>query len=51
VLRAPLAAIAALALREQVAAPALLIVGEATALAAHSALASLAGAGGLEAVA
>jgi uroporphyrin-III C-methyltransferase/precorrin-2 dehydrogenase/sirohydrochlorin ferrochelatase len=51
VLRAPLAAIAALALHEQVAAPALLIVGEATALAAESPLASLSGAGGLEAVA
>jgi uroporphyrin-III C-methyltransferase/precorrin-2 dehydrogenase/sirohydrochlorin ferrochelatase len=51
VLRAPLAAIAALAQREQVAAPALLIIGEATALAAASPLASLIGAGGLEAVA
>jgi uroporphyrin-III C-methyltransferase / precorrin-2 dehydrogenase / sirohydrochlorin ferrochelatase len=51
VLRAPLAAIGALALREQVAAPALLIVGEVTTLAAESALASLSGAGGLEAVA
>jgi uroporphyrin-III C-methyltransferase / precorrin-2 dehydrogenase / sirohydrochlorin ferrochelatase len=48
VLRATLAGIAALALREQVAAPALLIIGEVTAAAA---LAGLAGATGLEAVA
>jgi uroporphyrin-III C-methyltransferase/precorrin-2 dehydrogenase/sirohydrochlorin ferrochelatase len=49
VLRAPLAAIAALALREQVAAPALLIVGEVTALPDQAALASLVAADGLQA--
>jgi uroporphyrin-III C-methyltransferase / precorrin-2 dehydrogenase / sirohydrochlorin ferrochelatase len=51
VLRAPLAGIAALAVREQVAAPALLIVGEVTALADLAPVANLLGAGGLEAVA
>jgi uroporphyrin-III C-methyltransferase/precorrin-2 dehydrogenase/sirohydrochlorin ferrochelatase len=50
VLRAPLSAIAAIASRAQVAAPALLIIGEATALASDAALAAGAG-GSLEAVA
>jgi len=44
VLRAPLAGIAALAARAQVAAPALLIVGEVTALAARADLAQALGA-------
>ena len=51
VLRAPLAGIAALALREQVAAPALLIVGEVTAPDARAAPGGILAAVGLEAVA
>ena len=51
VLRAPLAGIAALALREQVAAPALLIVGEVTAPGARAAPGGILAAVGLEAVA